>query len=88
MELHLRDLAREVLGPQATPAEVRAFVLGEAAGRAGEQHREQSPAQLRHRIVRRARFVRARRIAAELVPDRLPGDEAGTPYVRLAGVPL
>jgi hypothetical protein len=66
LEIRLRDLAREMLGPDATPAEVRAFVVGQTAGLLRGRHPEEAPAQLRCRVVRTAGFLRARRIAEDL----------------------
>jgi hypothetical protein len=51
LETRLRDLAREMLGPDATPAEVRAFVVGQTAGLLRGRHPEKAPAQLRSNSV-------------------------------------
>lgn len=63
LEIHLRDLAREMLGADASPSEMRAFVIGQTAGLLRGRHPEEAPAELRRRVVRTAGFVRARRIS-------------------------
>ena len=63
LEHYLGDLAREMLGPDVSPLEIRAFVVGQTAGLMRAHYPSDTPQQLRRRVVHGAGFLRARRIA-------------------------